>query len=905
MLKSKKAVFILFILCALCFIAWGLTAINPAKAVSGADIVIEDDFTKTSFIEGANGVENSHAYEYKGVSSPKCFAEEGFGLIPSEVFSHDLYRPDDGYIVYKVQADEGFFLESLHLDLTTYVSHCSNACYIGYDKTNIKAYVATEKSAFQLVFAHCPTGGGGEYLGDASISSSKAKATNLDLTTYVSGSTVAYIKVELLHPTFDEIKAGTTSSISAFIDEANGLVKRLGVSLQKIKISAGQTIDGIITTDVGFTDDYTATAIASSTNLVESNNLLSYPDNHGALPCATWGAYIFTDDAYAIYKLSATADGVLKNLRATISLGLGTSGGLYNWWDGNMDNSNVFIDVSTNGGITYSEAYNVLYDESLYKTVNINGTPTKVNPYKAGNYDENGNAIPNPANLESLNKVSPTIDLSAYSGNEIYVRVRIIHPTPGEAYDGYATTGLPMGKCAVQFYGITVSAKQETMPTIEPKEDTTGKFVLEDDFQNLMQGVDAWKQDRKVSGLTTYNYGSAVHGVVPASSWGATVDTASGYAIYQIPINGNGIINTIKDLKLKVSALLNGSHYSGAVAISYGYDGENYTELFRTTTSGIVGEASTDITCDFNVAILSEQAKSAKTLYVKILVEHTTASGVSLQNVAVKLLNVKFTGTRAFTMETGASIRLSDEGNGLKFTTLVDKEFYASLVNDGYELLFGTVIMPYDYISTYGDITIDNLFTENGKYCWGTAVQGKALILNGTATLNQNYNEDYHSFNYSILGILQENIDKKFVARSYLRLKKDGVEKFILSEYAEGDIKNNVASVSSVAQNIVGASAVKSQVISLRNDYLNKVKGKEANYTVKHVYLNGNDIYKVITTTHTSKAGLVISAEESALFGYTAVGSTKVLNKTYNSTVTGTVLADGSLVLVRYYVNNA
>ena len=152
---------------------------------------------------------------------------------------------------------------------------------------------------------------------------------------------------------------------------------------------------------------------------------------------------------------------------------------------------------------------------------------------------------------------------------------------------------------------------------------------------------------------------------------------------------------------------------------------------------------------------------------------------------------------------------------------------------------------------------------------------------------------------------MQENIDKKFVARSYLRLKKDGVEKFILSEYAEGDIKNNVVSVSSVAQDVVGASAIKSEVISLRNEYLNKVKGKEANYTVKHVYLNGDDIHKVTTTTHTSKAGLVISAEESALSGYTAVGSATVLDKTYNSMVTGTVLADGSLELVRYYVKNA
>ncbi len=906
MLKSKKNLIILFLLSVACFTAWAFLTFSPAKAVNGADIVIEDDFTSTNFIEGGNGVENSHAYEYFGVSSPKGFSEAGYGLIPCKDFSHDLYRPDDGYIIYKVQADDGFYFEDLTLDLTTYVSHCSHPGYIGYDKTNIKAYVATEKTAFQQVFAHCPTGGGGEYLGlvgSASERINNATETSLDLTNHVVGASVVYIKIELLHLTYEEIEAVTTSSVNSYLDVDNGFVKRLGVSLLDVRISAGQTVEGIISTPVSISDDYTTTSVANSTNIVESGHLLSYPDHHGALPSDVWDAYINTDDAYAVYKITAPSGSLLSNLAVSLNLGLGTSGGLYNWWDGNMGNANVYVDVSVDGGVTYTNEYDVLYDQTLYKTL-ADGT-TKVNPFKAGNYDEDGNAIPNSANLESLNKVNPMINMPEYSGQEFYVRVRIVHPTPSEADKSYATTGLPMGRCAVQFYGITISAMQETMPVIEPEEDTTGEFVIEDDFQNLLQGVEAWKVERSVSGLTTYNYGSAVHGVIPANTWGTTVDTANGYALYQIPLNGNGIINTLKDLKLNVSALLNGKTYSGAVVISYGYDGENYTELFRTTTSGIVVEAQSNITCDFNVAILSEQAKSAKTLYVKILVEHTTANSVALQNVAVKLLNVKFSGKSAFTMEEGAGIRFNSDGKGLKFTTLIDKEVYSSLVNAGYELLFGTVIMPYDYIATYGDITVDNLFTENGKYCWGTPVEGKALILNGTATLNENYNEDYHSFNYSILNILQENIDEKFVARSYLRLKKDGVEKFILAEYTNLDVQNNVRSVASVAQSVVGASAVSKEVIALRNDYLNKVKGKEANYTVRHVYLNGDDIYKVTTTTHTAKAGLVISAEESALSGYSAVASASASGNGYVSSITGTVLADGSLELVRYYTKNA
>ena len=903
MLKSKKIVLYLFLLCVACFSAWALITFTPAKAVNGADIVIFDDFTQTTFIEGENDVLHSHAYEHYNVSSPQGFAEEGLGLIPCAAPSKDLYITGDGYIVYKVQADEGFFLNEFILDLTTYVSHCSNGAYIGYDKTNIKAYVATESLAFTQVFAHCPTGAGGEYLGDASITSSKATDTRIDLTSYVAGATTAYIKIELLHLTFEEIKAATTSYLTSFVDPENGFVKRLGVSLQKVKISATQTAEGIVTTDVSISDDYTTTKIADSTNIVEYNHLLSWPDGHGALPTDVWNAYINTDDAYAVYKISAQTGSTLKDIKVSLGLGLGTSGGLYNWWSGNMDNANVYLDVSTDGGNTYQQVYDVLNDQTYYRTVSGGEV---VNPFKSGNYDENGNAIANPQNLEALNKITPNISLSAYSGEEVYVRVRIKHPTPAETYEGYASTGIPMGRSAVQYYGITISAKQETIPVIPEKEDTSGKFVVEDDFQNLLQGVTAWKQNSDTSGLTTYNYGSTVHGLVPASTWGATVDTADGYIVYNFPLNGNGVAHTLKDLKLSIKALLNGKNYSGAVAVSYGFDGDSYTEISRTTTAGISSEAPTTINCDLNTALLSEEAKEAKNLYVKVAVEHTTASGVPLQNVAVKLLDVKFTGKSNFVMTTGASLRLSNQGNGLKYTTLIDKEFYNNLIADGYEVLFGTVIMPYSYIAQYGELNVENLFTENAKYCWGTAVQGKTLILNGTAIIDEDYNQDYHSYNYSIVNILEENLDTKFVARGYLRLKKDGVETFMMADYAQANIKQNACSITSVAYSVVGANANNAQLVDIRNNWLEDVKGTTASYTVKHVYISGSDIAEVVVQNYVGKTGEVLSANVNAKTGYVAVNSlTLQSGKSYQSSVTGTVLLDGSLELVRYYVKNA
>lgn len=53
MVKGKKGIIFLLLLCVACFVSWAIfTLNNTASAIVGADIVIEDDFTKTSFIDG-------------------------------------------------------------------------------------------------------------------------------------------------------------------------------------------------------------------------------------------------------------------------------------------------------------------------------------------------------------------------------------------------------------------------------------------------------------------------------------------------------------------------------------------------------------------------------------------------------------------------------------------------------------------------------------------------------------------------------------------------------------------------------------------------------------------------------------------------------------------------------------
>lgn len=903
MIKGKKQIAFLLLLCAACFVAWAFLTFYTASAAVGADIVIEDDFTKTSFIDGESDVKNSNAYEYSGVSCAKGFAEEGFGLIPCETFMSSFFRPDDGYITYKVQADEGFYLQSASVDLTSYVSHCSKDEYIGEDKTNVKVYVATETTAFTQVFSHIPKESWLGTTGSSSERINNAKNNVIDISDYVSGAAVAYVKIELLHPSYEDLSTWISASDadrSYFVDDEHQWVKRLGVSVLKVKITASQTTEDSVSTKVGFTDDYTTTKISESVNVQAYDNLTSYPDWHGALPIAAWGDHCQTGDAYAIYKLSAKEGSTLKNVKATLNLSLTTSGGLYNWWEGNMDKANVYLDVSTDGGNNWTTELDVLNEPTLQVTFADGNT---YNPFKASDFYEDGTGVPTETYV--YHTATPQVNLSAYSGQEIYLRVRIKQPTPANTDATFAENGVPMGRIAVYFHKITVSANQETTSAPVQKEDTTGKFTVEDDMTVLSKGFADWKEARQATGVVSKEYGSKEHGVIPAQVWGETVDTANGYMIYTFNLSGNGITTNLKSLKLNLSILENGSVYNGETVVYYSFNGTDYQEIQRyAVTAG--QETIINETIDFDSVILGEQAKTAKTLCVKIALEHDTASGVALKDVAVKLLGVKFSGEYNFVMESGAGIRFSNDGNGLKFTSLISKELYNTLTEQGYNLTFGTVIMPAEYIDTYGEINYENLFGKNSVYCWGSASKGKTQILNGTAELDLDYNDNYHSFNYSILNILPQNLDKKFVAKGYIRCKNGNDEFFIFADYADGDISNNVRSVASVAQNLKGSIE---EIKEIKTDYLEKIKGQSATYTIKRVYIEDNEITGVTTETKTSTAGKVICADISAEAGYTFKASVSLKNsyvqKEFNSCITGTVLADGSLELVCYYVKNA
>ena len=92
----------------------------------------------------------------------------------------------------------------------------------------------------------------------------------------------------------------------------------------------------------------------------------------------------------------------------------------------------------------------------------------------------------------------------------------------------------------------------------------------------------------------------------------------------------------------------------------------------------------------------------------------------------------------------------------------------------------------------------------------------------------------------------------------------------MMADYAQANIKQNACSITSVAYSVVGANANNAQLVDIRNNWLENVKGTSASYTVKHVYVSGSDITEVVVQNYAGKTGEVLSANVNAKTGYTA-----------------------------------
>ena len=155
-------------------------------------------------------------------------------------------------------------------------------------------------------------------------------------------------------------------------------------------------------------------------------------------------------------------------------------------------------------------------------------------------------------------------------------------------------------------------------------------------------------------------------------------------------------------------------------------------------------------------------------------------------------------------MIAGASIRAA-EPYGIRFAMNLSDDDYALIANEVGEgkayvsVKYGMMILPYSYLSKYGELTEENLFGENAKYTW----KGKGQE-NGTQIMLR-YSENAltadkvyggYTLMYSNVGLEGKWITEKFVGAGFIEFTKaDGTKEYKIFTRHENYDENNAESV--------------------------------------------------------------------------------------------------------------
>lgn len=188
--------------------------------------------------------------------------------------------------------------------------------------------------------------------------------------------------------------------------------------------------------------------------------------------------------------------------------------------------------------------------------------------------------------------------------------------------------------------------------------------------------------------------------------------------------------------------------------------------------------------------------------------------------VTFKKVFVKFTGIGT---AAGASIR-ANTPYGIRWTVRVKTAEWNKLVETYGEanVKAGVIVAPLDYLGsgeTAVPFTIDAFKAANLKY---------VDIVTDTFNVNlKNEVEGYSGFYASLVNIKAGNLNREFIARSYVAVTKDGVTAYYYGEYSAED---NARTIYEVGK---GAIASDTESENVKTFVKNEVLDKIADVTVK------------------------------------------------------------------------
>lgn len=181
-----------------------------------------------------------------------------------------------------------------------------------------------------------------------------------------------------------------------------------------------------------------------------------------------------------------------------------------------------------------------------------------------------------------------------------------------------------------------------------------------------------------------------------------------------------------------------------------------------------------------DVSVLVPATVGAVKAKLTITADIDTDSGLDFAYGKIALLST----------DVGASIRLSKDTPGLRFTAKVDKTAYDNFYKN-YGAEVGIIIVPVDYVQSVGEFTVDALVLAGKNY-----LQIQAKQWNNFSTIEK---DGYYGFSCAIVNIKPNNVKREFCARSYLKYTVDGNTFYLYGEYNYSDHARSIYGVANKA----------------------------------------------------------------------------------------------------------
>ena len=400
-----------------------------------------------------------------------------------------------------------------------------------------------------------------------------------------------------------------------------------------------------------------------------------------------------------------------------------------------------------------------------------------------------------------------------------------------------------------------------------------GVFDIKDDFRfNGEQGGLNKSYYLLKDNMSTAPFGDYGYGLLPASSFGEDCgNVGNGFIEYKLFLDPNGEFPKFRNMNLNLEYYVKNLTYHPSFEIYYSYNGSDFTK-YSDFSPEVVGEILTekinltDLVCGERWAA----EKKSEYLYVKIEVLHDAVLSLSKNEVSVRVMSVGFDGMENFGMNEGNAARLSaKESTDLFFKTYFARDVFDALrvkYNENFfEIYFGTIVEPYDYITSYGEINADNIAFDGVKAYYKAMGQIEGELVNnktrsfvtnkdGKYKIVKNNNVEYYYFYGGVASIKDKNLERDYTARSYIAIYDIIEEKTqrIYSSYKNDASLNHSPSIALTAQR---TAMNNSEYAGRMNDYfLGRITDKNKGYTVTKVYIDGLSI-KDITKTAYSGSG--------------------------------------------------